>query len=317
MLRIDILHERLYNIVAAQEGIMEEQVKVKGEKIKKIKHFFATHENIRQLVLFTLFSLICFAIEYISFTILQLCLKSYNEPLDWFLFHYTQSGGGKGAFVAFLVSNILAQAATFVLNRKKTFKATNNVVISGIMFAIVIIAIIILNTYLGGVIGSAASQSMIKSGASAETAEVVSGYAGKLVGSVVAWVLSFLGNKFLVMRNWGGKKKKADSEELSCRETVEGSEVTIAQEQAAGCNVACECAADEAPEGSFSVVLKSVGENKPAVIEALRSVIGEAIADVREFIDGIPSVIAKGVNRSDADGIAGALAAVGAETEIV
>ena len=91
MLRIDILHERLYNIVAAQEGIMEEQVKVKGEKIKKIKHFFATHENIRQLVLFTLFSLICFAIEYISFTILQLCLKSYNEPLDWFLFHYTQS----------------------------------------------------------------------------------------------------------------------------------------------------------------------------------------------------------------------------------
>ena len=317
MLRIDILHERLYNIVAAQEGIMEEQVKVKGEKIKKIKHFFATHENIRQLVLFTLFSLICFAIEYISFTILQLCLKSYNEPLNWFVFHYDQEYGGMGAFIAFLVSNVLAQAATFVLNRKKTFKATNNVVISGIMFAIIIIAIIILNTYLGGVIGSAASQSMRDSGVSEDTAKVVSGYAGKLVGSGVAWVLSFLGNKFLVMRNWGGKKKKEESAELSCDDAHECGEVTIAQGQAADCNPACECAADVAPEGSFSVVLKSVGEDKHAVIEALKTAMGEAIAEVKELIDVIPSVIAKGLNRSDADGIAGALAAVGAETEIV
>ncbi|MDE5618684.1 MAG: GtrA family protein [Clostridia bacterium] len=193
---------------------MEEEkaeAKVKGAKFAKVKDFFEAHENIRQIVLFTLFSLICFAIEYISFAILAACLKNYNQPFDWFLFHYSTSGGGAGSFIAFLVSNILAQAATFVLNRKKTFKATNNVVISGIMFAIVVIAIIVLNTYLGGVIGSAASKSMINSGASAETAKTVSEYAGKLVGSFVAWVLSFLGNKFLVMRNWGGKKKaKAD-----------------------------------------------------------------------------------------------------------
>ncbi|MDE6551169.1 MAG: ribosomal protein L7/L12 [Clostridia bacterium] len=289
---------------------MEEQVKEKGEKLKKVKQFFATHENIRQIVLFTLFSLICFAIEYISFTVLQLCLKSYNEPLDWFLFHYSQSGGGKGAFVAFLVSNILAQAATFVLNRKKTFKATNNVVISGIMFAIVIIAIIILNTYLGGVIGDAASKSMINSGTSAETAEVVSGYAGKLVGSGVAWVLSFLGNKFLVMRNWGGKKKQEDAEVLD----VEPNE---AQLQTAACDALAESAATEACGSLFSVVMKSAGNNKLDVIKAVRAAIDEDLAKVKDMIDNLPAVIAQGLNKTEAESMARPLTAIGAEIEIV
>ena len=110
--------------------------------------------------------------------------------------------------MAFLVSNVLAQTATFVLNRKKTFKATNNVLISGIMFAIMMIGIILLNTYLGGVITSAAQRTFEPS-MGAKTAEIVAGYCGKLTGSLLSFVISFLGNKFLVMRNWKVASYKA------------------------------------------------------------------------------------------------------------
>lgn len=181
---------------------------------EKIKPFFEAHENIRQIIVYTLVSLICFAIEYISFTLIELCIKDYDEPFKWFLFSYDHTR----TFIAFLVSNILAQTATFVLNRKKTFKATNNVVVSGIMFAIIMICIILLNTYLGGIITRASANSMIANGTDAAVAETVGGYAGKLVGSFTAFVLSFLGNKFLVMRNWGKSANLQASEYVFVRE---------------------------------------------------------------------------------------------------
>lgn len=190
---------------------MEGEKKRKSNIVSTVRDFFAAHENIRQIVVFTLVSLICFAIEYVSFTVLVLCLRGYNEHFQWFLFEYTSQAGGTGAFIAFLVSNVLAQLSTFVLNRKKTFRATNNVIVSGIMFALMMIAIILLNTYLGGVIGNSVSRSLEGSGKSPESIETLAAYAGKLTGSLVAFVLSFLGNKFLVMRNWGKGKKNTDN----------------------------------------------------------------------------------------------------------
>lgn len=177
--------------------------KVKRD-INPVKKFFMEHENIRQIVVFTLCSLVCFAIEYISFTVIELCIKGLDQPVDWIVFEYDHAR----TFVAFLVSNVLAQTATFILNRKKTFKATNNVLISGIMFAIMMVGIILLNTYLGGVITSAAQRTFEPS-MGAKTAEIVAGYCGKLTGSLLSFVISFLGNKFLVMRNWKVASYKA------------------------------------------------------------------------------------------------------------
>lgn len=188
--------------------------KANNNFLAKLKAFFAAHENIRQIIVYTLVSLVCFAIEYISFTVIELCIKSYEEPFEWFLFSYDHTR----TFIAFLVSNILAQTTTFVLNRKKTFKATNNVVVSGIMFAIIMICIILLNTYLGGIITRASANNMIANGTDPGVAETVGGYAGKLVGSFTAFVLSFLGNKFLVMRNWGKGTKPINFEDEFVRE---------------------------------------------------------------------------------------------------
>lgn len=175
--------------------------------INPVVRFFREHENIRQIVVFTLCSLVCFAIEYISYTIIELCVTGYDQPFNGTIFKYDHTR----SFIAFLVSNVLAQTSTFILNRKKTFKATNNVVVSGIMFAAMMVGIIVLNTWLGGIIQTAAEKSLVAGNPAmdAETVSFIGGLAGKLTGSLVAFVVSFLGNKFLVMRNWKVASYKA------------------------------------------------------------------------------------------------------------
>lgn len=193
------------SVEIAAEADAAEGEKAPNKFVTAFKRFWTwlkAHENIRQMVFFIGFSLICFAIEYITFAILSACLKKVNDPFDWFLFHYATPAGGVGGFVAFLVSNIIAQICTFVLNRKKTFNATNNIVISGIMYAILVVIIILLNTWLGGIITEAIADTKPNN----DTIATIGGYVGKFTGSFLSFVINFVGCKFLVMRNWGSKK---------------------------------------------------------------------------------------------------------------
>ena len=172
--------------------------------IKKLINFIKTHETIKQLILFTMFSLICFLIEYVSYTIIHYVWAAKNEePFQWFVFTY--ESGGIGEFMAFLISNILAQIATFVLNRKTTFKADNNIVYAAVMYAIMVAGIIVLNTWLGGVLTDAISRSMTANGSEEKLARDIGGYVGKFAGSFASFVISFVMSKFVIMR----KKKPA------------------------------------------------------------------------------------------------------------
>ena len=115
---------------------------------------------------------------------------------------------------------------TFVLNRKKTFKATNNVVIAAIAYAITAILIIILQTYLGGVVSTACTDAYKAANAGADPTGFISfliTITGMLAGGLTALVLCFLANKFFIMRNWNTKKsKKAKEGENAEGELVEG-----------------------------------------------------------------------------------------------
>lgn len=172
------------------------------QAFNKLKDFLNKHEDLRQLVMFVLFSLVCFAIEYVTWLILELILAKEGEAFDWFIFHYTT--GGVGEFIAFLVSNVIAQICTFILNRKKTFKATNNIIYAASMYAVMVVGIIILNTWLGGVISDAMSNGT-------NVPQDVCALVGKLVGSFLSFVISFLMSKFVIMRS---PKKKDDGAEI-------------------------------------------------------------------------------------------------------
>ena len=178
---------------------------------KKIKTFLDEHEDIRQLVFFTLFSFVCFLIEYVTFFVLKFALKNVNEPFEWFIFSYKT--GGLGEFIAFLMSNVVAQAATFILNRKKTFNANNNIVYAASMYAIMVCGIIILNTWLGGVISDAVTEG---TSIPQDFAAII----GKLVGSFLSFVISFLMSKFVIMR----KSKKKGEDAAQVEDATEGGE---------------------------------------------------------------------------------------------
>ena len=77
------------------------------------------------------------------------------------------------------------------------------------MYAIIAVGIIILQTYLGGVVTSACKNAAIKNGTNTEgIIGLLITITGMAVGGLAALVLSFLGNKYLVMRDWGKKKEK-------------------------------------------------------------------------------------------------------------
>lgn len=184
--------------------------------VDKIK----ANENLRQMIVFTLFSFICGGSQLIITLVLPALLKL--APADSVLnqrFYGFRIGALEDVFgypttsdfIGFLIGSIVGQVLTFVLNRKKTFNCTNNIVISGIMYVILAVTIIFVQTLLGSAIMTACMKA--KPVAQTEFLYQIYNLTGQAVGGITALVMSFLGNKFLVMRNWGEKKTKAIEEE--------------------------------------------------------------------------------------------------------
>ena len=185
----------------------------KGKKGRYIVDFINAHEDLRQFVFFFMFSLLCFAAEMATFYfVYYICDRyGYTAPLKWFVFDYSApESGGKGGFLAFLLSTTVSQALTFILNRKKTFKADNNVVFSAIMYAIMVVVIIVANTALCGIIKDAIATAMLKGNCSQEATDFVSGTTSKMVGGALAWVISFFMSKFVIMRKKKEPKNESD-----------------------------------------------------------------------------------------------------------
>ena len=189
--------------------------------------YIQAHEDLRQMVLFFLFSIICGASQFVTNMVFKYALEAVPElgtdyPFHWFVFNHPSTGD----FIGFLLGAIIGQVMTFVLNRKKTFKATNNVVIAAIAYAITAILIIILQTYLGGVVSTACTNAYKAANGGADPTGFISfliTITGMLAGGLTALVLCFLANKFFIMRNWNTKKsKKAKEGENAEGELVEG-----------------------------------------------------------------------------------------------
>ena len=194
--------------------------------LQKLVDKINSNENVRQMVVFTLFSFICGGSQLIITLILPMLLKLSSIPVlqaafpgfyigSVPLFQYLGKDGvgGVSDFIGFLVGSVIGQVLTFILNRKKTFKCTNNIVVSGIMYTIVAVAIIFAQTLVCGAILTALNNAV------PDASDFLSGTVFNLVAQAVSGILglvmSFLGNKFLVMRNWGEKKKATEATESS------------------------------------------------------------------------------------------------------
>ncbi len=75
-----------------------------------------------------------------------------------------------------------------------------------------------------------------------------------------------------------------------------------------------EAAAEEKDE--FDVVLTSFGDNKVAVIKAVRAITGLGLKEAKEAVEGAPSALKEGVSKDEAEEVKKQLEEAGAKVEL-
>jgi large subunit ribosomal protein L7/L12 len=73
-------------------------------------------------------------------------------------------------------------------------------------------------------------------------------------------------------------------------------------------------AAEEKTE--FDVVMSSFGENKVAVIKAVRTITGLGLKEAKDMVEGAPATVKEGVSKDEAEALKKQLEDAGAKAEI-
>ncbi len=71
-----------------------------------------------------------------------------------------------------------------------------------------------------------------------------------------------------------------------------------------------------AEKDEFDVVLASFGDNKVAVIKAVRAITGQGLKDAKDTVESAPATIKEGANKSEAEEIKKQLEEAGATVEL-
>ncbi len=123
---------------------------------EKFTAFINKHAEIWKFLKFTFTGASTSVLEMIVFAILQYgVFRSLNEvpvtdsPVLSFLgIEY------KGYMYSYFISAVIGYAAAYIMNRKLTFKADANPVLSTILYTIMVIGTIIFNTWFGAFLGT-------------------------------------------------------------------------------------------------------------------------------------------------------------------
>ena len=73
-------------------------------------------------------------------------------------------------------------------------------------------------------------------------------------------------------------------------------------------------AAEEQDE--FNVVMSSFGENKVAVIKAVRGITGLGLKEAKDMVEGVPATVKEGATKDEAEAIKKTLTEAGATVEL-
>ena len=106
---------------------------------------------------------------------------------------------------------------------------------------------------------------------------------------------------------------------------LEASELVKAMEEKFGVTAAAPvmvagAAAGAAPaaeeQTEFNVSLESAGDQKIAVIKAVRALTGLGLKEAKDLVEGAPKVLKEAVSKEEAEDMKAKLAEVGAEVEV-
>ena len=106
---------------------------------------------------------------------------------------------------------------------------------------------------------------------------------------------------------------------LEASELVKDIEETFGVSAAAPVAVAAAPAAGAAAaeeKSEFDVVLEGFGDNKIAVIKAVREITGQGLKEAKELVDGAPKAVKEKVSADDAEAAKAKLEEAGATVEV-
>jgi len=75
-------------------------------------------------------------------------------------------------------------------------------------------------------------------------------------------------------------------------------------------------AAAEEEQTEFDVILASFGENKVAVIKAVRSITGLGLKEAKDMVESAPAAVKEGASKDDAEEVKKQLEEAGAKVEV-
>lgn len=109
-------------------------------------------ETFWQFVKFIFVSLIAMIVQFALLNILRVVLQNFTElyaqSFSWWVYKYTVEDGGLGYFIAFNVSNVVAQIVAFFVNREKTFNANNNIPVTLTVYIVFTVALLMFSAWL-------------------------------------------------------------------------------------------------------------------------------------------------------------------------
>lgn len=249
----------------SEEGAAE----ATAEKPAKKPHGFV------QFVWFIVMSLIAFALQMIiaqlGDNLLALCgidnamqvIDGKKVPVNPFITIGIDSLTLAG-FIAYLVANIVAKVISYILNRKKTFAAVNNLAFSFSVYVIMCVALIVAETFIAAPI----QNFWIGIGVPESWAGMVT----VITYSIPDFLIVFLMEKFVIMNN----KLFAKKEEVAAAD-----ETAVAVDETAAVEVpvvADEAVAEEAP----AAAAEEASAEETAVEEVQSE---EAVEEVAEAVE--------------------------------
>ncbi|HOK67581.1 MAG TPA: 50S ribosomal protein L7/L12 [Anaerohalosphaeraceae bacterium] len=122
-----------------------------------------------------------------------------------------------------------------------------------------------------------------------------------------------LGDKIVGLTLLQAKELADYLKEVHGIEPAAGGAVMVAGPAAAGGGAA---AAAPAEKTSFTVILKSFGDQKIQVIKEVRALTGLGLKEAKDLVDGVPKPVKENVSKEEAEAARKQLEAAGAVVEI-
>lgn len=164
------------------------------EKAAGLVNRIKSKKTLWQFIKFTVFSSVTTVVDLGSFVVLNYLVFTSlaNTEFKFWLLDYSIDSGGLCAFLSFALSFIISQIFNFFIQRKATFEATNNVLYSGIMYAVMIIIVFIFQLWM---------PTIVREPLSIVLGDTWGDLITKNINMTISFAIQFPMNKWVIMRN--------------------------------------------------------------------------------------------------------------------